>query len=204
MAYLGLDCSTPYLALALYGDGLLASSCELVGRDHAARLPTSLSALLKEAELTPAHLGGVGVGVGPGSYTGLRVGVAAAKGIAQGLGIPLHGESTLAAMAAEVLTEQTRVVVALDARRGNVYAGVFNLRAGSSVQEPVQEGELTKLERTAAQNLAQSLDVPYFEGVPPAAGYLAQRAGQRAKQYAEQYAKRGAETGTNTVSPIYL
>ena len=196
MAYLGLDCSTPYLALALYENGLLASSCETVGRDHAARLPTSLSALLKEAELTPAHLGGVGVGVGPGSYTGLRVGVAAAKGIAQGLGIPLHGESTLAAMAAGVLTEQTRVVVALDARRGNVYAGFFSWQAGRLVQE----GKLTKLERTAAQNLAQSLDVPYFEGVPPAAGYLAQRAGQRAKQYA----KRGAETGTNTVSPIYL
>ena len=200
MAYLGLDCSTPYLALALYGDGLLASSCELVGRDHAARLPAALRALLAEAELTPAHLGGVGVGVGPGSYTGLRVGVAAAKGIAQGLGIPLHGESTLAAMAAGVLTEQTRVVVALDARRGNVYAGFFSWQAGRLVQE----GKLTKLERTAAQNLAQSLGAPYFEGVPPAAGYLAQRAGQRAKQYAEQYAKRGAETGTNTVSPIYL
>ena len=197
MAYLGLDCATPYLALALYENGLLASSCELVGREHAARLPTSLSALLKEAELTPAHLEGVGVGVGPGSYTGLRVGVAAAKGIARGLGVPVRGESTLAAVAAGVLgAYEPRGVVALDARRGNVYAGIFSWQAGKLVQE----GELKKLERTAAQNLAQSLDVPYFEGVPPAAGYLA--------RCAEQYAGRGAEqgdaAGTNTVLPIYL
>ncbi len=193
MAYLGVDCSTPYLALALYRDGLLASSCETVGRDHAARLPAALSDLLKEAELTPAHLEGVGVGVGPGSYTGLRVGVAAAKGIARGLGVPVRGESTLAAMAAGVLgAYEPRGVVALDARRDNVYAGVFGWQAGRLVQE----GELKKLERTAAQNLAQNSDFPYFEGVPPAASYLA--------RCAEQYAGRGAEAGTSTVSPIYL
>ena len=193
MAYLGVDCSTPYLALALYGDGLLASSCETVGRDHAARLPTSLSALLQEAELTPAHLQGIGVGVGPGSYTGLRVGVAAAKGIAQSLGVPVRGESTLAAIAAGVLSaHEPRGVVALDARRDNVYAGVFGWQAGKLVQE----GELKKLERTAAQNLAQNSGLPYFEGVPPAAAYLA--------QCAEQGANQGTEAGANTVSPIYL
>ena len=199
MAYLGVDCSTPYLALALYNGnlhdgGLLASSCELVGRDHAARLPASLSELLKEAELTPAHLRGVGVGVGPGSYTGLRVGVAAAKGIARGLGVPLHGESTLAAMAAGVLgAHEPRGVVALDARRDNVYAGVFSWQAGRLIQE----GELKKLERQVAQNLG----LPYFEGVPPVAAYLA----QRAEQYVEkQGAEEPAEKGVTTVSPIYL
>ena len=183
MAYLGIDCSTPYLALALYegGSGLLASSCETVGRDHAARLPAALSTLFQKAELTPAHLQGVGVGVGPGSYTGLRVGVAAAKGIAQGLGIPLRGVSTLEAVAAGVLSDQEpRGVVALDARRGNVYAGVFHLHASNLTQI----GELFKVERTAAQQRG----LPYFEGVPPDAGYLAQC----------------AEKGANTVSPLYL
>ncbi len=180
-AYLGLDCSSPYLALALYRSGVLASLSETVGRDHARRLPAALSALFAEAGLTPQNLGGVGVGVGPGSYTGLRVGVAAARGIAQGLGVPLRGESTLAAMAAGVLSEaEPRGIVALDARRGNVYAGVFFWRP----DEVAQEGDLLKLERS----VAQALGFPYFEGVPPDAGYLARR----------------AETGAKDVQPIYL
>ncbi len=189
MAYLGVDCSSPYLALALYRGGVLATISETVGRDHARRLPTALDALFTQAGLTPKDLRGVGVGVGPGSYTGLRVGVAAARGIAQGLGISLRGESTLAAMAAGVLGDhEPRGVVALDARRGNVYAGVFQWRRG----ELVQEGELVKLERTAAQALGfpagSPLRLPYFEAVPPDAGYLARRAGG----------------GANRVTPLYL
>lgn len=179
--FLGVDCSSPQLALALYRGGVLASISEDVGRDHARRLPDALTALFARAGLTPTDLHGVGVGVGPGSYTGLRVGVAAAQGIARALGTVLHGESTLAAMAAGVLGESTpRGVVALDARRGNVYAGVFRLQAG----ELVQEGELKKLERISAQRLG----LPYFEGVAPDAGYLA----------------RCAQKGANAVSPLYL
>ena len=174
MAYLGVDCSSPYLALALYRGGVLASQSETVGRDHARRLPAALSALFAEAGLTPRDLRGVGVGVGPGSYTGLRVGVAAAKGIAQGLGVPLRGESTLAAMAAGVLSEAEPCgVVALDARRGNVYAGVFRWHP----DELEREGELMKLGRDEAQ----ALGFPYFEGAVPDASYLARRAEKSAK-----------------------
>ena len=184
-AYLGLDCSSPHLALALYQGGLLAASSEAVGRDHAIRLPAALNALFTQAGLAPKDLRGVGVGVGPGSYTGLRIGVAAAKGIAQSLGVPLRGESTLAAMAASVLSDhELRGVIALDARRGNVYAGVFQWRRG----EPVLEGEVAKLERTAAQALGFPLRLPYFENVPPDASYLAAR----------------AQRGANTVLPLYL
>lgn len=193
MAYLGVDCSSPHLALALYRGRTLSSSSENVGRDHARRLPEALNALFAQAGLSPGDLCGVGVGVGPGSYTGLRVGVAAAKGIARSLDIPLRGESTLAAMAAGVLTvHEPYAVVALDARRGNVYAGVFQLQAG----EIVQQGEVKKLERTAAQALGlpmgslpvSLLRLPYFEAVPPDASFLARR----------------AEGGTNTFAPLYL
>jgi tRNA threonylcarbamoyl adenosine modification protein YeaZ len=88
MATLGLDCSSPYLALALLQDGVVTRSCEDVGRDHAGRITGALDALFTQAGLTPGDLTGVAVGVGPGSYTGLRVGVAAAKGVSRSLNIP--------------------------------------------------------------------------------------------------------------------
>ena len=181
MAYLGVDCSSPYLALALYDSGVLASFCEDVGRDHAKRITGALDTLFEQAGLTPGDLRGVSVGVGPGSYTGLRVGVATAQGLARGLNVPLRGEGTLLAMAAGVLGDaEPHAVVALDARRGNVYAGVFRFEAG----EVKLEGELFKGARAdlTARNL------PYFENVPPDAGFLARR----------------GTLGANAVTPIYL
>lgn len=181
MVYLGLDCSSPYLALALYEEGVLARWCQNVGRDHARRVTTALDELFRAADLTPRDLGGVTVGIGPGSYTGLRVGVAAAKGIARSLGVPLRGESSLKALAATALSERTpHGVVALDARRGNVYAGTFRLEDGWLLQE----GDLIK---TSRESLGHS-PLPYFENLPPDAGYLA----------------RCGSLGPNEVAPLYL
>ena len=181
MIYLGLDCSSPYLALALYQNGVLARSCEEVGRDHAGRITGALDALFAQAGLTPHDLAGVTVGVGPGSYTGLRVGVAAAKGIARSLGLPLRGESSLLALAATALGEGTpRGIVALDARRGGVYAGIFRWQP----EGITQEGELVKGQRETLREKG----LPYFEGIPPDAAYLA----------------RCAARGANTVTPLYL
>lgn len=186
MAYLGLDCSSPYLALALYRNGVLATFCEDVGRGHARRVTGALDALFAEAGLTPNDVTGITVGVGPGSYTGLRVGVAVAKGIARSLNIPLRGESSLLAMAATALDETmmgktvVRGVVALDARRGNVYAGVFHQEAGKLVQE----GDVIKAERS----VLQAKGLPYFENVAPDAAYLA----------------RCAALGAGPVIPLYL
>ena len=181
MAYIGLDCSSPYLALALYRNGVLATFCEDVGRGHARRVTGALDALFAEVGLTPADVTGVTVGVGPGSYTGLRVGVAVAKGIARSLGVPLRGESSLLAMAATALNEtEPRGVVALDARRGNVYAGVFRWEAGRLEQE----GELIKAERSVWQGKG----LPYFENVAPDAAYLA----------------RCAALGAGPAIPLYL
>lgn len=181
MAYLGLDCSSPYLALALYEDGVVARFCENVGRDHAKRVTTALDELFARAGLTPRDLRGITVGVGPGSYTGLRVGVALARGLARGLDLPLRGESTLLALAATALSERVpRGVVALDARRGNVYAGTFVLEGGLLEQQ----GELVKTSREEAQQGPS----PYFENVAPDASYLA----------------RCSALGANTLTPLYL
>ena len=186
--YLGVDSSSAYLALALWSsEGILGHFCEEVGRGHAARIGVELERLLVRASVRRGDLAGVGVGTGPGSYTGLRVGVATAKGVAQGLGVPLSGESSLAAMAAARLTlDEPKGVVALDARRDNVYAGVFERVGGEAGHEEIHYGDIYKVSRDELQ--ARYPTLPYFENVAPDAAYLARR----------------AAVGTGSATPLYL
>ncbi|ADI13457.1 tRNA (adenosine(37)-N6)-threonylcarbamoyltransferase complex dimerization subunit type 1 TsaB [Truepera radiovictrix] len=182
--YLGLDTASAFLALALWSPhgGLVAACCEEVGREHARRLPRALDEVFERAGRTPRDLAGVAVGVGPGSYTGLRVGVAAAQGLARGLGVPLRGETSLAAQAASVLgPDLPAALVALDARRGNVYAGVYRY----APQGPVLAGDIVKASRDA---LRAAHPLPYFENLAPDAGYLA----------------RCAQRGASALRPLYL
>jgi tRNA threonylcarbamoyladenosine biosynthesis protein TsaB len=167
--YLGLDTATPYLSLALWSEekGLLASFAENIGRDQAKRIILELDHLFQKANVTPSHLTGLGVGVGPGSYTGVRVGIASAKALAKGLKIPLIGVNTLAAMAYGVLQEGEQGVVAMDARRGYVYAGVFEKRREDVAEvSPVQKVLLEALKEGHPS-------LPYFQDVCPDASYIA-------------------------------
>jgi tRNA threonylcarbamoyladenosine biosynthesis protein TsaB len=168
--YLGLDTATPYLSLALWSPehGVVRGFAENIGRDHAKRIIVEIDNLFQRANVVPSQLAGIGVGVGPGSYTGVRVGIATAKALAKGLNVPLIGVGTLAAMAYGVLKEGEQGVVAMDARRGSVYAGVFEKR-GEDVLErtPPQKIELTKLHE-------QYPSYAYVQDSCPDAGYIAQ------------------------------
>lgn len=121
---LAIDCATSYLALALVGgEGrVLARFAEDVGREHASRLVPELHALTAGVPDWRERLALVVAGVGPGSYTGLRVALATAGGLARAVGADLRGAPTFAALAAGVLAPGEEAVVTLDARRGNVYA----------------------------------------------------------------------------------
>lgn len=167
--YLGIDTATPFLALALWSpkNGTLARFEERLERDHARRLLDELGSLLREVGVNKRQLAGVGVGLGPGSYTGLRVGVAAAQGLARGLGVPLGGGSTLQAVAAGTLAANEKGVIALDARRNHVYGGVFH-RQGEAVHtlEDERKWERNDLQRTFP-------DLPYFEDKVPDTSFLA-------------------------------
>lgn len=95
--------------------------------DHAAWLHPAIQSLFSETGLNPTQLDAVGVTAGPGSYTGLRVGMAAAKGFCFAQQIPLITVSTLQLLAAGAQEEAEEVIIALiDARRDEVYAGVFD------------------------------------------------------------------------------
>ncbi len=115
---LGFDCSAAHCAAALLrGDRVLAAAHEEMAKGQAERLMPMLEGLLAQAGLTWRDLDVIGVGTGPGNFTGIRVAVAAARGLALSLGIPAVGVTATEA-AAFGLPRPCRVV--LPARRGEV------------------------------------------------------------------------------------
>jgi tRNA threonylcarbamoyladenosine biosynthesis protein TsaB len=170
VVYLGIDTSTTFLSLALWSDHVSLAKQENLGRDHAKRLILRLDQLLQEAKATRADLAGIGVGIGPGSYTGLRVGIASAKGLSRALGIPLSGVDSLAAAAYGCIKEGEKAWLSLDARRGNVYAGLYEKQQNSvlTLKKP-KKLELTHLQQTYP-------DTPLFQDQVPNSLYIAQQA----------------------------
>ena len=125
MRLLALDTALDACSVAvLDGGAVLAALSEPMQRGHQERLAPMAQAAMQASGLAFANLDRVAVTVGPGSFTGLRVGLAFAKALALALGIPCIGVGTLEALAA--LAGAGRVAAALDARRGQVYLQPFD------------------------------------------------------------------------------
>lgn len=124
---LSIETSTAMCSVALHERGALLALAEIKEPGaHAEKLLLLVDEVFEKAELSFGDLDAVAVSQGPGSYTGLRIGVSTAKGIAYGLDIPLIGINTLQAMAASQPLNQGEFVVAvLDARRMEVYTQTF-------------------------------------------------------------------------------
>jgi tRNA threonylcarbamoyladenosine biosynthesis protein TsaB len=133
MQILAIDASTERCSVALGGaDGFVERS-EAVSQRHSERLLPMVRALLGETGVALSTLDGIAFGAGPGSFTGLRVACGVAQGLAFGLGLPLVGVPTLAAMAeaARVVARRPRVIAALDARMHEVYVAAYEFDAGA-------------------------------------------------------------------------
>ncbi len=132
MNVLALDTATAACSVALWSDGaVLARRFTAMARGHAEALLPMVEAVMAEARVAYADLDLVATTVGPGTFTGLRVGLAAARGLALAGGLPIVGVTTLEALAHGTVSEQRRgqpVAAALDARRGEVYLQVFDAR----------------------------------------------------------------------------
>jgi tRNA threonylcarbamoyladenosine biosynthesis protein TsaB len=130
---LSIETSTSICSVAIHEQGELLALAEIMEPGaHAEKLVSLVDAALKQANLRLVDLAAVAVSQGPGSYTGLRIGVSTAKGIAYGLEIPLIGINTLQAMAAsQQIISGEYVVAVLDARRKEVYTQTF----GDSFQQ---------------------------------------------------------------------
>jgi tRNA threonylcarbamoyladenosine biosynthesis protein TsaB len=130
---LGIDTATGFASVAVLDDTTVLAEMRSDTAGHRADLLVLVDAVCTGAGVTARDLDGIAIGAGPGSFTGLRIGMATTKGIAFAAQRPLWAVSSLAALAhAELESDPTGVVVAvLDARRGEVYAGAYHVVDGA-------------------------------------------------------------------------
>ncbi|HET7080691.1 MAG TPA: tRNA (adenosine(37)-N6)-threonylcarbamoyltransferase complex dimerization subunit type 1 TsaB [Chloroflexia bacterium] len=212
------DTSTEWCSVALYDPtgGVRAEETWHAGREQTRELLPTVHAMLERMHLAPADLRGVAVALGPGSFTGLRVGLATAKGLAYALDIPLWGIPTLDIMGyAHMAITAAPVCAVLHAGRGRLAHAFYRTRAG--VWQRISEYANT----TVAELIAQ-IDTPtiFCGEIDPAvareletqlgrqasvapsasslrrAGYLAELAWQRAQQ--------GERDDVALLQPLYL
>jgi tRNA threonylcarbamoyladenosine biosynthesis protein TsaB len=129
---LAIDTGSPVLSLAIASHGRILAELARPPRSHAADLPSAVDEVLSSGGLEQGHLSAVAVALGPGSFTGLRVGLSYAKGVALALKCPLVGVASLDALAVGALempaiAAQAKVCCLLDARRGDVYAALYQV-----------------------------------------------------------------------------
>lgn len=158
MRLIAFDTATEWCTAALWADGEVAFREERAGQRHSDLLVPMVMDLLAEAGLTLSQLDGLAYGMGPGSFTGLRIACGVAQGLALGGGVPVLGVSTLEALAEEAWQARgaERVLACLDARMNEVYAGLYRRQ---------EEGWTCQ----AGPVVCPPGQVP----VPPAPGYLA-------------------------------
>ncbi|MBC2369209.1 tRNA (adenosine(37)-N6)-threonylcarbamoyltransferase complex dimerization subunit type 1 TsaB [Listeria booriae] len=134
MIILGIDTSNDTLGVSLWRDqAVVGEFITNLKKNHSIRLLPAIADLMKTCDITPQDLAKIAVAEGPGSYTGLRIGVTVAKTMAWDLKIPLVGVSGLELMAQNGRFFDGLVVPIMDARRGNVYAGVYEAQGETMV-----------------------------------------------------------------------
>lgn len=126
---LSVETATKNCSVALSGNGVLLFSREMAEEQfsHAEKLHIYMEEVLQEAGVSFSALSAVAVSKGPGSYTGLRIGVSAVKGLCYALGIPLIALNTLSVLAQQLKVESGVIVPMIDARRLEVFTAVFDV-----------------------------------------------------------------------------
>lgn len=197
---LAFDTATPFVTVALHDGGrmsgvVLAEARSEARMKHGEQLAPLIERVLAEAGATREDLTAIAVGTGPGPFTGLRVGLVTARGLALVLGVPVHGVCTLDAIALEaarVLTaddaEPGGFVVATDARRQEVYLASYDAH-GRRLSGPVVDrpGAVATLLPVAGEGGAlYPDDFPHAVGPTwPSAGWLARAAAEGTAELTE-------------------
>jgi tRNA threonylcarbamoyladenosine biosynthesis protein TsaB len=152
---LGLDTATPATVVGLR----LTDGRTLQGRDdpdarqrpgHATRLLPLANDLLVEADIEWPEVERIAIGIGPGTFTGLRIGIATARGLAQSLGVELVGVSSLRALANGAGKNAPRVLAAIDARRGEIFIAAYDGGQELIAPQAVSPDGMAELLKSAA------------------------------------------------------
>lgn len=214
--FLAIDTATRMPSLALYdGECVLAEETWRSANSHTVELVPGLVRMLGRQRVLPSELRGIAVALGPGSFTGLRIGLSVAKGLALALDIPLVGIPTLDALVYAQGRRRGPVCAVLQAGRGRICAAFYRRRRGQWQRQgdyrlTILDGLCAEIEtRTffcgeidaqAAELLRKRLGERAVVASPASslrrAGYLAELGWQRLK--------RGEVDDPATLSPIYL
>lgn len=130
---LAIDTATQWMSIALHdGETLIAEQSWQAGNRHNTLLAVSIQQMLAACNITPKALTAVATCTGPGSYTGLRIGVALAKGVAAAANLPLIGVSSLDTLAVAQPYQNTRhnLIAVVSAGRGRIIAGIYRVKKG--------------------------------------------------------------------------
>ncbi|WP_298305188.1 tRNA (adenosine(37)-N6)-threonylcarbamoyltransferase complex dimerization subunit type 1 TsaB [Flavobacterium sp.] len=144
------------VALAKSGETILCKEMAEQGFSHAEKLHLFIEEIIKEAGITFSDLSAIAVSQGPGSYTGLRIGVSAAKGLCYALEIPLISVDTLTVLANQLQIENGIIIPMIDARRMEVYSAIFNAK-----KEMIREVQAEILTDSSFSDIE---DAVYFVG----------------------------------------
>ncbi|AYA40280.1 tRNA (adenosine(37)-N6)-threonylcarbamoyltransferase complex dimerization subunit type 1 TsaB [Xenorhabdus nematophila] len=153
---LAIDTATEACSVALLNDGLVEAQFEISPREHTQRILPMVQEVLLKSNVSLQQLNALAFGRGPGSFTGVRIGVGIAQGLALGAELPMIGVSSLKTMAqgAFRLKGATNVLVAIDARMGEIYWGQYSRNS-----QGVWQGDETEavLKPEQAQEMMNSL-----------------------------------------------
>ena len=157
---LNIETATTNCSVALAKDGKTIAILEENDKNysHSERLHVYINEILAKAKKTLKDLDAIAVSKGPGSYTGLRIGVSAAKGLCFSLDIPLISVNTLEALAHQVKIDRGFIIPMLDARRMEVYSAIYNHK-----QELIRDTEAQILDENSFKDLLNK-DQVYFIG----------------------------------------
>ena len=220
MKILALETSAKSVSTAVVENGApLAYAYQCPGLTHSRTLMPMVDAMLKNAELTLGDMDAVAVAAGPGSFTGLRIGIAAVKGLAWAADKPCFGVSTLEAMAQNLAHMDGLLVCAMDARRNQVYNALFRARGGALERlTPDRAIGIEELAKELADISAETGKIVVGDGaqlcytgllergvsctLAPAALRMQNAVG--VALCAEEMVRRGETTSARDLVPVYL
>lgn len=151
---LNLETATKNCSVSISQDGktILCKEMAELGYSHAEKLHVFIEECLKESKLTFNDLSAIAVSQGPGSYTGLRIGVSAAKGLSFALDLPLIAVDTLQVLASQLSITEGIIIPMIDARRMEVYSAIF-----SSKLDKIREVQAEILSENSFEGISETI-----------------------------------------------
>lgn len=170
MKILAIDTATERCSVAISVDGAITERSADTPRGHADMILPMIEALLAARQLSLAQLDGIAYGRGPGAFTGVRIAIGVAQGLAFGAQKPTVGISNLAAVAQQIAQPGERVLVCMDARMSEVYWGLFECEVSCGLVRAIAQEEVASagqvLARVAALGPVTAIAGTGFQAYP--------------------------------------